>query len=333
MGVSDLQYNEIDLYDANASFNESLSQEDMDAFLDANGERVAGALFTYTGNMDISANGTTHSVSMNAPIAGGDLGDFFSWHADGTEYSLPEDGELLLDRGLADRLGVQTGDEVTVRDSDMHETTLKICGVYDNYISNNAYISRGTLENAFGKTDVNSAFINFKGDEDVHEQAAALMNADDNITNVTIASDNQSMFTDMLDSLNIIVIVVILCAGALAFIVLYNLTNINISERIREIATLKVLGFYSNEANAYVFRENTALTVFGALAGLVLGKFFHAFVMAQIVVDGLSFDAYVTPQNYAIAFALTIVFAFITQLIMRRKISRIHMAESLKSVE
>ena len=96
---------------------------------------------------------------------------------------------------------------------------------------------------------------------------------------------------------------------------------------------LKVLGFYSNEANAYVFRENTALTVFGALAGLVLGKFFHAFVMAQIVVDGLSFDAYVTPQNYAIAFALTIVFAFITQLIMRRKISRIHMAESLKSVE
>ena len=333
MGVSDLQYNEIDLYDANASFNESLSQEDMDAFLDANGERVAGALFTYTGNMDISANGTTHSVSMNAPIAGGDLGDFFSWHADGTEYSLPEDGELLLDRGLADRLGVQTGDEVTVRDSDMHETTLKICGVYDNYISNNAYISRGTLENAFGKTDVNSAFINFKGDEDVHEQAAALMNADDNITNVTIASDNQSMFTDMLDSLNIIVIVVILCAGALAFIVLYNLTNINISERIREIATLKVLGFYSNEANAYVFRENTALTVFGALAGLVLGKFFHAFVMAQIVVDGLSFDAYVTPQNYAIAFVLTIVFAFITQLIMRRKISRIHMAESLKSVE
>lgn len=333
MGVSDLQYNEIDLYDANASFNESLSQEDMDAFLDANGERVAGALFTYTGNMDISANGTTHSVSMNAPIAGGDLGDFFSWHADGTEYSLPEDGELLLDRGLADRLGVQTGDKVTVRDSDMHETTLKICGVYDNYISNNAYISRGTLENAFGKTDVNSAFINFKGDEDVHEQAAALMNADDNITNVTIAADNQSMFTDMLDSLNIIVIVVILCAGALAFIVLYNLTNINISERIREIATLKVLGFYSNEANAYVFRENTALTVFGALAGLVLGKFFHAFVMAQIVVDGLSFDAYVTPQNYAIAFALTIVFAFITQLIMRRKISRIHMAESLKSVE
>ena len=333
MGVSDLQYNEIDLYDANASFNESLSQEEMDAFLDNNSERVAGAMFSYTGNMDISANGTTHSVSMNAPIDNGDLGDYFSWHADGNEYGLPDDGELLLDRGLADRLGVQTGDEVTVRDSDMHEATLTISGVYDNYISNNAYISRGTLENSFGKTDVNSAYVNFSGDEDVHEQAAALMNADDNITNVSIAADSQSMFTDMLDSLNIIVLVVILCAGALAFIVLYNLTNINISERIREIATLKVLGFYANEANAYVFRENTALTVFGALFGLLLGKFFHAFVMGQIVVDGLSFDVYVSPQNYGIAFVLTIVFALITQLIMRRKISKIHMAESLKSVE
>lgn len=333
MGVADRQFNEIDLYDATASFSESLSQEDMDAFLDKNGDRLDGALFSYTGNMDISANGTTHSVSMNAPVDSDDLGDFFSWHADGTDYGIPADGELLLDRGLADRLGVGVGDEVTVRDSDMHEATLTLSGVYDNYISNNAYISRETLEKDFDKTDVNSAYLNFSGDTDVHEAAAALMSADDTITNVAISADSMSMFTDMLDSLNIIVIVVILCAGALAFIVLYNLTNINISERIREIATLKVLGFYAKEANAYVFRENTALTIFGALAGLVLGKFFHAFVMAQIVVDGLTFDAVVTPQNYAIAFVLTMVFAFITQLLMRRKISKIHMAESLKSVE
>ncbi len=333
MGVADQQFNEIDLYDATASFNESLSQEEMDAFLDENGERLDGVLFSYTGNMDISANGTTHSVSMNAPVESDDLGDFFSWHDDSTTFGIPDDGEMLLDRGLADRLGVQAGDEVTVRDSDMHEATLTIAGVYDNYISNNAYISRQTLEDDFGKTDVNSAYLNFAGDADVHQAAADLMGADENITNVSVTADSMSMFTDMLDSLNIIVFVIILCAGALAFIVLYNLTNINISERIREIATLKVLGFYAKEANAYVFRENTALTIFGALAGLVLGKFFHAFVMAQIVVDGLTFDAYVSPQNYVIAFVLTMVFAYITQLIMRRKISKIHMAESLKSVE
>lgn len=333
MGVSDQQFNEIDLYDATASFNESLSEEEMAAFLDTNGERIDGALFSYTGNMDISANGTTHSVSMNAPIDNGQLEDFFSWHADDTTYGLPENGEILLDRGLADRLGVTTGDEVTVRDSDMHEAVLTVIGVYDNYISNNAYISRETLADDFGKTDVNSAYINFQGDGDAHEMAAQLMSEDSNITNVSISQDSMDMFTDMLDSLNVIVLVVILCAGALAFIVLYNLTNINISERIREIATLKVLGFYSKEANAYVFRENNALTLIGALVGLVIGKFFHAFVMGQIVVDGLTFDAYVSPQNYGLALVLTIVFALITQFIMRRKIAKIHMAESLKSVE
>lgn len=333
MGVSDQQFNEIDLYDATASFNESLSEEEMAAFLDTNDERIAGALFSYTGNMDISANGTTHSVSMNAPIDNGQLGDFFSWHADDTTYGLPEDGEILLDRGLADRLGVTTGDEVTVRDSDMHEAVLTVSGVYDNYISNNAYISRETLADDFGKTDVNSAYINFQGDGDAHEMAAQLMSEDSNITNVSISQDSMDMFTDMLDSLNVIVLVVILCAGALAFIVLYNLTNINISERIREIATLKVLGFYSKEANAYVFRENNALTLIGALVGLVIGKFFHAFVMGQIVDDGLTFDAYVSPQNYGLALVLTIIFALITQFIMRRKIAKIHMAESLKSVE
>ncbi len=333
MGVSDLQYNEIDLYDATASFNESLTEEEMNTFLDKNGDRITGALFSYTGNMDISANGTTHSVAMNAPVDNGDLGDFFSWHTNETTYGLPDDGDLLLDRGLAERLGVSVGDEVTVRDSDMHEAVLTVSGIYDNYISNNAYISRGTLANDFGKTDINSAYINFKGDGDVHELAAQLMNSDDNITNVSITQDSMAMFTDMLDSLNVIVIVVILCAGALAFIVLYNLTNINISERIREIATLKVLGFYAKEANAYVFRENNVLTLLGALVGLVIGKFFHAFVMGQIVVDGLSFDAYVSPQNYLLALVLTAVFAFITQLLMRRKIAKIHMAESLKSVE
>lgn len=333
MGVSDQQFNEIDLYDATASFNESLSEEEMAAFLDTNGERIDGALFSCTGNMDISANGTTHSVSMNAPIDNGQLEDFFSWHSDDTTYGLPENGEILLDRGLADRLGVTAGDEVTVRDSDMHEAVLTVSGVYDNYISNNAYISRETLADDFGKTDVNSAYINFQGDGDAHEMAAQLMSEDSNITNVSISQDSMDMFTDMLDSLNVIVLVVILCAGALAFIVLYNLTNINISERIREIATLKVLGFYSKEANAYVFRENNALTLIGALVGLVIGKFFHAFVMGQIVVDGLTFDAYVSPQNYGLALVLTIIFALITQFIMRRKIAKIHMAESLKSVE
>lgn len=331
VGVADQQFNEIDLYDASASFNESLSEEDMKALREDESDLLKGIVFSYTGSMDISANGVTHSLSINAPYDD-HLRSFFSWHQDDKIFSLPKKGEILLDKGMADRLGVAAGDKVTVRDSDMHEVQLTVSGVYANYISNNAYISRETLADDFGKNDVNTAYINFAGD-DVHQAAADLMQDNDSITNVAISTDSMSMFADMLDSLNIIVYVIILCAGALAFIVLYNLTNINISERIREIATLKVLGFYSGEANAYVFRENTVLTVFGALVGLGLGKLLHTFVMAQIIVDGLTFDAFVSLRNYGISFVLTLVFAFLTQLIMRRKIAKIHMAESLKSVE
>lgn len=330
VGVADQQYNEIDLYDARVTFNHSLNDEEMSALRENESELLKGIVFSYSGSMDVSANGVTHSLSINAPYDD-NLSDFFSWHRDDETFALPKQGEILLDKGIADRLGVEKGDKVTVRDSDMHEEILTVSGVYTNYISNNGYISRDTLAD-FDKHDVNTAYINFAGD-DSHQAAADLMQDDDSITNVSISTDSMSMFADMLDSLNIIVYAIILCAGALAFIVLYNLTNINISERIREIATLKVLGFYVGEANAYVFRENTVLTVLGALIGLAMGKLLHTFVMAQIVVDGLTFDAFVSLRNLAISFVLTLLFAFFTQQIMKRKIAKIRMAESLKSVE
>ncbi|MDO4280309.1 MAG: ABC transporter permease [Peptococcaceae bacterium] len=330
-GVADVQYSQIDLYDATATFTKPVDADDraeLDAVYDDNVDHV---LYAYSGTMDISANGTTHSIAVHAP-EGDDLSEYFSWHADGEDFSLPDDDEVLLDRGIADRLGVGAGDEVTLTDSEHREATLTVSGVYDNYVSNNLYMNRATLEKDFDKNDINSAYLIFADGVNQHEAAAEIM-ADSHVSNVSVVSDSLSMFADMLDSLDMIVFVIILCAGALAFIVLYNLTNINISERIREIATLKVLGFYPKETNVYVFRENTALTIIGALFGLFLGKLLHAFVMSQIVVDGLQFDAVVTGENYAVAFVLTMVFAFITQLIMKRKIAHIHMAESLKSVE
>ncbi len=331
-GVADVQYSQIDLYDATASFNHSLSEEEQKAFEEKYDKDVKQLLYSYAGSADISANGITHSISLNAPVDAKATETFFDWHDGEEALSFPKNDEILLDRGMADRLGVQAGDTVTLRDGDMHETTLTVSGVFDNYISNNSYITRDTLKSAFNNSDINSAYVLFEKDVDGHEAAAKMM-GESYVTNVPVVEDSMDMFGDMLDSLDLIVLVIILCAGLLAFIVLYNLTNINISERIREIATLKVLGFYSNETNAYVFRENTALSVFGALFGLLLGKGLHAFVMAQIVVDGLRFDAVVSWQNYAIAFVLTMIFALVTQLIMRRKIGKIHMAESLKSVE
>ena len=136
-----------------------------------------------------------------------------------------------------------------------------------------------------------------------------------------------------MQSLDYIVILIIICAGSLAFIVLYNLTNINITERIREIATIKVLGFYPSETASYVFRENIFLTAIGGAVGLGLGKALHWFVMEQIKVDLVSFDKIILPTSYLYSIILTFVFACIVNLVMFSKLEKINMAESLKSIE
>ena len=138
---------------------------------------------------------------------------------------------------------------------------------------------------------------------------------------------------NMMGSLNIIIYLVIGSAMALAAVVVYNLTNINISERVREIATVKVLGFYKEETRSYVFRENILLAVMGAAVGLVLGKFFHAFIMSQIIVDLITFDVRVTPLSYLLSFVLTIVFTLVVNVLMGPKLDEISMTESLKAVE
>ena len=150
---------------------------------------------------------------------------------------------------------------------------------------------------------------------------------------VSATIDTLDRVDSMMKSLNIIVYLVIGSAMALAAVVVYNLTNINIAERVREIATVKVLGFYKEETSAYVFRENILLAIMGAAVGLVLGKFLHAFVMSEIVVDLITFDVRVTTFSYILAFVLTVLFTFIINLLMGKKLDEISMTESLKAVE
>ena len=153
------------------------------------------------------------------------------------------------------------------------------------------------------------------------------------VSNVTVNADTMERIGTMMNSLDIIVLVVILCAGGLAFIVLYNLTNINITERVREIATVKVLGFYKKETASYVFRENMLLTALAVLPGLLLGCLLHAFVMSEIQVDLIAFDVHVRPVSYLYSALLTFVFAWIVDRFMGRKLEEISMTESLKSVD
>ena len=159
------------------------------------------------------------------------------------------------------------------------------------------------------------------------------INSYDGVIGISLNEDVRNHVDDMMVSLNYIVILVIACAGALAFIVLFNLSNINITERVREIATIEVLGFYPRETGAYVFRENLILVIMGIIAGLPAGYFLHKFIMSKIVVDAVSFNEIIEIQSYGLAVAVVLCFAFIVDMIMRRKLRKINMAEALKSVE
>ena len=167
---------------------------------------------------------------------------------------------------------------------------------------------------------------------DVHEAAAALADMDP-VLAVSVTADMRERIATMMKSMDYIVFLIIACAGSLAFIVLYNLTNINITERIREIATIKVLGFYAKETADYVFRENLVLTGLGAIAGLGLGKWLHWFVMYNINIDLISFKTAIAPVSFVLSLVLTFVFAMLVNGVMYFKLEKINMAEALKSIE
>ena len=176
------------------------------------------------------------------------------------------------------------------------------------------------------------AFVRVTPEQDAYAVSAAITDLD-TVLNVSVSEDLASMIRSMLDALDMVIVLIVVCAGLLAVIVLYNLTNININERIREIATIKVLGFRAAETGAYVFKENMILTVIGSLLGLGLGWGLLTFVIAQIKVDMVWFKATAEPLSYILSVALTLVSAIIVDFIFYFKLDKINMAEALKSVE
>jgi putative ABC transport system permease protein len=153
------------------------------------------------------------------------------------------------------------------------------------------------------------------------------------VSNVSVTTDIEDRVSGMMQSLNLVIFVIIFCAGALAFVVLFNLSNINITERIREIATIKVLGFYAPEVGAYVFRENLVLTLLGSLVGIPLGIWLHGFVIRQLSFDMVSFHVVIHPLSFLLSVAMTFLFAFGVDLVMRPRLAKINMVESLKAIE
>ena len=263
-----------------------------------------------------------------------DMAPFLDLHtADKEAIAFPGAGELVITDKIANDFGIKVGDTVTLRNEDMQTITAKVSGINQNFIYNYVYINSETYSEQTGKPAAyRNLYLNIPEDSDVHLISAALMKWED-VASVTVNADTMERFSGMMRSLDLIVVFVIGCAAGLAFIVLYNLTNINITERIREIATIKVLGFHKRETSSYVFRENMVLAGMGIAVGLPLGHLLHLFVMNEIHIDMIAFDIRVRPVSYLYSVILTYLFAWMVNLMMGGKLERISMTESLKSVD
>lgn len=332
--VADMQFDEIQIYDIGITFSDGVQQEDMDMMEEQSENMLAQAACRYEESVDLDFGGKTKSVYLEIPEDADTMETFLKLHTQaGEEILYPAEGEAVLTAKLAETMGISAGDSVILRDSDMHELTVTISALCENFVYNYAYISKETYENQLGiEPEYKSAFVTVNEGVDIHEAAAAVADRDD-VLAVSVTGDMRERIAAMMKSMDYIVLLIIVCAGSLAFIVLYNLTNINITERIREIATIKVLGFYARETADYVFRENLALTAMGAVVGLGLGKWLHWFVMDQVKIDMLSFKTLITPVSYLWSLLFTFGFAMLVNGLMYFKLEKINMAESLKSIE
>ena len=330
--VADDQFGEITLYDYAVTFQEGQTPKSAAAYLEKYGWSAEEGLLVHSGSVDVAKGSSTKSVYL-VISATDSLDGFLSLHRGEEAIPYPGDGEVVLNRGLAESLSVAQGDTVLLRSDELGELEATVSAVSDNYVFNYAYLSADTYhQQTWDWPDFNTLYVLAHEGADPYEEGALLLE-DKDVGSVTVNEASRSQVDSMLSRLDYIVIVVVLCAAALAFIVLYNLTNINITERIREIATIKVLGFYQNEVAAYVFREIIILSVLGSLVGLGMGKALHAFVMEQIRIDAMFFACRISLWSYAFSFLMTMLFTVLISAAMRPRLRKIDMAESLKSIE
>lgn len=253
---------------------------------------------------------------------------------DDQEVSLNSKGAVISQK-MAEKMEKGIGDTITFKDANDNEIEVKITDIYENYVGHNIYVTRDLYDTWNSNAELTKTYLlktNDTSDDFEHQLGQKLMDIN-GVDSVTFYSSLQENFTDMIASISMVVVVLVISAAALAFVVLYNLSNVNISERTREIATIKVLGFTSRETSQYVNRESILLTVIGAAVGLIVGIFLHNLIMNLAEMDDVMFGRTIKPISFVISFALTMVFAIIINLVMQRKLKQIQMVESLKAVE
>ena len=332
-GIVDHQYTQIETYDMTAAFSRTLDEEEQAKIESQYGDQISNMAVLQQSSVDAEGGGVSKSCNLMISDDSRITKAVSFKEEDGTKIAYPAKGQAVINNKLAEMLNLKEGDQLTVKYDDTKSVKLTVSGIYWNYVSNYIYINGETYTEDFGKTyEPTVAFLTAAKGTGVYELSEDLNQFDD-IMGISVNEDIKKRVDDMMVSLNYIIVLVIGCAGALAFIVLFNLGNINLTERVREIATIEVLGFYPREMGSYVFRENFILVLIGIVAGLPTGYVLHKFIMSRIVVDAVSFNEIIEPASYVFTVLTVIGFSVIVDLILRRKMRRINMAEALKSIE
>lgn len=336
--IVDIQYGEIQLYDGNIILEEDITEEERAGVLNAleDDQDVAGAAEGFLSQITVGNGSEWHDVYLDVPEDVEGFEEFMILQDRKTDekYHLDDRGAIITEK-MAKELELEPGDSVIIRDDDKGDLSVEITAVCENYMGHYLYMTPKYYEEVYSEApDYNCMF--YKTADRTTEEAESIGEEILKVPgalSVSYTTDMRQQVDDMLGSLDIVIVVLIISAGMLAFVVLYNLNNISITERKRELATLKVLGFYNNEISAYVYRENVVLTLFGSLFGIVLGKILHQFIIVTVEIESVMFGRNIDLSSFIYSFLLTVVFSCLVNGAMYFKLKNINMVESLKSVE
>lgn len=334
------QYNTIKQYDFEITLKNELNSsqmEELNQFIKSIREDESHVYLRQQTNDVTAANGEEQNVYIVAVDNQEELEKFVTLQDRKTKekVNIRDDGVVLTEK-IAKLLNVGVGDEITIKIDDDKTKNVKVTGIAENYLYHYIYMNKVVYEDVFEETLVdNHIYLSIEEDlsDEMQEKFSSDILSNENISQVVRTSNISETFEDMLGSLNMVVAVLITCAGLLAFVVLYNLNSINIEERKRELATIKLLGFYNNELSSYVFRENIVLTLIGAIFGLVFGVYLLSFIITTAEMDIVMFGRETNIVSYILSFLITVIFALIINFIMNKELRKIDMIESLKSVE
>ena len=336
--IGKLQYGELQLYDGMVILNTDAEEEDKKEPIEylSSEKAVSDIMEGYSKKITISKGKEEQEVYLSVPSDLEKNKEFqvFRNRITKKEFEMEKNSVILTEKA-AQLLEVKKGDKIMLDDKDEKQAELRVTDICENYMEHYLYISPETYREIYGEEpEPNTVYFKMKdfdkkGLKEIGENILSKRGA----LNVTYTYNIQNQLDDMLESLDIVIVVLIISAGLLAFVVLYNLNNINITERKRELATIKVLGFYDKEVSAYVFRENILLTIIGVVVGVVLGSMLHRFVIVTVEIDSVMFTRIIENISFLLSAALTCLFSFLVNAVMYFKLKKIDMVESLKSVE